>query len=71
MLGELGEPGVCPPSSASTEILSSEEILRLASSGRASAKGGKGPKADELLREAAPEVKQSWLHGPRRYATDG
>ena len=71
ILGEFGEPGVLPSSPAPTEILSRQELFRLASPRFVSATRGQDPEVDELWLEAMPQVKKMWPHGPRRYTAKG
>ena len=56
MLGELGEPGVYPPSSELSGSLLGEELLKSDSSRFVSARKGQGPKVEELRREAISQT---------------
>ena len=68
---ELGEPRVRPPSFGAAEILAWGDLFASASSRFVSAKGGQGPKADELSSEAISQVEKNWLRGPHQYSPKG
>ena len=71
MLGELGNPGVYPLGSETSNLLSREDLLAAASSKFASAKRGQDANLEQLWPGAMSQVGKNWLRGPHRYCAHG
>ena len=71
ILGELGEPGVYPPSSHPPSYISREELFQGAKDRFLSKNRSPDPNADKLWLEALEQAKKNWLHGPHPFNNDG
>ena len=71
MLGELGDPGVYPPSSGRSGYITRDELFKEASSRFIDAKRGDGLNAKELWVDAISQKSENWFDGPFRYAPAG
>ena len=71
ILGELGEPGVYPPSSHTPSYISREELFQGAKKRFLSKNRSSDPNADQLWSEALDQAKKHWLHGPHPFNNEG
>ena len=71
ILGELGEPGVYPPSSLTPSYISREELFEGAQERFVSKNRATDPNAEQLWIEATDQVKKQWLHGPHPFNEHG
>ena len=71
ILGELGEPGVYPPSSHTPSYISREELSEKAKGRFLSSNRTSDPNARQLWFEAMDQVKKRWLDGPHTYSEQG
>ena len=71
ILGELGEPGVYPPSNQPPSYISRKELFDKDAGRFLSSKTTSDPNERLLWFEAIDQVKKKRLDGPRRYSEQG
>ena len=71
ILGELGEPGVYPPSSLTPSYISREELFGGAMDRFCSKNRAPDPNANQLWPEAMDQDKKQWPNGPHRFNEKG
>ena len=71
ILGELGEPGVYPPSPQPPSYISREELFEGATERFISTNRAPDPNAEKLWIEAMEQVDKQWLDGPHPFNERG
>ena len=71
ILGELGEPGVYPPSSQPPSYISREKLFEGAKERFVSKNRAPDPNAERLWIEAMDQVGKQWLDGPHPFNDEG